>query len=257
MKKLLTFALLAAGCGSSYSPPPPTQVTPNASITGQYNLVLTSTNGRGTTNIYTNFTQNGTALTGEATTLVCPANDLSTCQGDNPPLVSISPAGTVHGANVSIVISFPASAGPDTITLVGTAKGPDLSGTYTDNLGDTGIWTASAALLFNGTYSGTYNSTSNPLPITPSISISLLKAANLNLTGTATITSSPCISSLTFTGRAVGGAFTLTDAANKASFIALPSGNDYKFNYTFDPTAAHCAGDSGRGVVTNASPWDY
>jgi hypothetical protein len=258
MKKLLLFSLIAAGCGGSYAPPPPpTHVTPDALVAGQYNLVLTSTNGRGTTNIYTNFTQNGTAFMGGADTLVCPSNDLSKCEGDNPPLVSITPTGTVSGSNISIVISFPSSAGTDTITMVGTATGTNLAGTYTDNLGDAGAWSASAGVLLSGNYTGTFNSTSNPLPITPSILISLSKDSNLNLTGMATITSSPCISSLTFSGRAIGSAFTLTDAANKASIIALPTQSDYKFSYSFDPTAAHCAGDSGRGVVTNQSPWDY
>jgi hypothetical protein len=58
VKKTLLFALLATGCGSgSYAPVPKTPVTPDASVTGQYNLVLTSNNGRGTTNICTDFTR--------------------------------------------------------------------------------------------------------------------------------------------------------------------------------------------------------
>jgi hypothetical protein len=260
LKIVASISLLLAlvGCGGEYAPqPPPTQPTPSAAVTGQYDLVLTSSNGRGTTNIYTNFTQSEATFTGAASTLVCPSNDLSQCEGDAATGASIIPSGTLKGANVTIVISFPSTAGADTVTMVGTATISNLAGTYTDNLGDAGVWTASTGVPLSGTYTGTFNSTLNPLPITPTILISLSQDSNLNLTGMATITSSPCISSLTFAGRAIGNAFTLTDAASKASIIALPTGNNYKFSYIFDPTATHCAGDSGRGMVTNQSPWDY
>jgi hypothetical protein len=76
-KRILLFASLAAGCGGGYlkTSTPMTPATQNASVTGQYNLVLTSTNGHGTTNIYTVFTQTGTTITGAASTLVCPSNE--------------------------------------------------------------------------------------------------------------------------------------------------------------------------------------
>ena len=260
MKKLLLFALFAAGCGSgSYTPAPTTPVTPKASVTGQYNLVLTSTNGRGTTNIYTNFTQTGKTFAGTANTLVCPANDLSQCQGDGAAAISITPSGTVSGANVTMTISFPNTAGADTVTMVGTATGTNLAGTYTDSLGDTGTWTASAAGSLSGNYSGTFNSTSNPLSIPPTILMTLAQDASLNLSGEATIMSSPCISSLTLSGQAIGGAFSLTDAASKAHIIAVPgaNGNSFTFSYNFESTAPQCAGDFGRGLVTNQDPWGY
>jgi hypothetical protein len=51
---------------------------------------------------------------------------------------------------------------------------------------------------------------------------------------------------------------------SKASIIALPTvptlptGNSFNFSYKFEPTAASCAGDFGRGVLTiNRQPWDY
>jgi len=240
------------------------------SVTGQHNLVLTSTNGRGTTNIYTDFTQTGTTFTGAANTLVCPSNDLSQCEGDDAPVISITPSGTVSGANVTIVISFPGTAGADTVTMVGSATGTSLVGTYTDSLGDSGTWTASAAIHPFGPppgvydYSGTFNSTANPLLIAPTISIELGQDPSSNLTGKATIMNSPCISSLILSGQAIGDAFSLTDAASKASILALPTlptGNSVTFSYKFEPTAANCAGDFGHGVVTivtsPTSPWDY
>src|SRR6202521_5556984 len=125
MQKIWLFALLASGCGGGYTPTltPTTPAAQNAVVSGQFNLLLTSTNGHGTTNIYTDITQTGTTFTGAANTLVCPSNDLSQCQGDDAPGISITPSGTVSGANVTIVISFPIMAGADTVTMVGSPTG--------------------------------------------------------------------------------------------------------------------------------------
>jgi hypothetical protein len=270
---IVNIAAAFAGCGAGSQAPltaPAAPTTPgaqNVSITGQYDLVLTSTNGRGTTNIYTDFTQTGTTFTGAANTLVCPSNDLSLCIGDNAPISSITPSGTVTGTNVKIAISFPSTAGADTVTMVGSATGTSIAGTYTDSLGDSGTWTASAATHPFGPppgvydYSGTFNSTSNPLLIAPTISMELGQDASSNLAGGATIMHSPCISSLTLSGQAIGDALSLTDAASKVNILALPTlptGNSFTFSYKFDPTAPSCAGDFGRGVVTiNPQPWGY
>ena len=255
-KTILLFASLAAGCGGGYlkTSTPMNPATQNASVTGQYNLVLTSTNGRGTTNVYTDFTQNGTTIMGAASTLVCPSNDLSQCKGND---ASITPSGTVSGANVTMMISFPRTAGADTVTIVGSATGPNLAGTYTDSLGDAGTWTAFAPSPFSGTFSGTFNSTSKPLSIAPTILFTLSQDANFNLTGSATIMNSPCISSLTLSGQAIGGAFSLADSGNEIVIIALPDVNSLNFGYTIKPNAANCAGDVGRGTVTNTGSFDY
>jgi hypothetical protein len=68
---------------------------------------------------------------------------------------------------------------------------------------------------------------------------------SFNLTGTAMITTSPCISSLTFSGQAIGEAFSLTDTANKAHVSAVPLGGNFAFIDNFDLSAASCAGDFG------------
>jgi hypothetical protein len=254
---LMSLVVAFAGCGAGSGAAPTTPVAQNASVTGQYNLVLTSTNGHRATNIYTNFAQDGTTFTGAANTLVCPSNDLSQCEGGDAQVISIIPTGTVRGKNVTMMISFPSTAGADTLAMVGTATGTNLAGTYTDSLGDAGTWTASTASSLSGSYSGTFNSTSNPLPITPTILITLAQDANFNLSGTATIMHSPCISSLTLSGQAIGEAFSLTDATSEVVLMALPTGNNFTFSYSFKSTAANCAGDFGRGVVTNRGPFDY
>jgi hypothetical protein len=273
MRGIFLLAVLAAGCGTMQTSTltPTNPAAQDAKVTGQYNLVLTSTNGLGTTDIYANFTQTGKTFVGAANALVCPSNDLSQCQGQDASGVSITPSGMVSGANVTIVISVPTTAMADTVTMTGTATGTNLAGTYTDSLGDAGTWTASTAIHPFGPppsvydYSGTFNSTSNPLLIAPTITIELGQDASShvssNLAGGATIMHSLCISSLTLSGQAIGDAFSLTDAANKVSIIALPtlpSGNSFTFSYKFEPTAASCAGDFGRGVMTiNSSPFDY
>src|ERR1700730_18285957 len=268
---LMSVAIAFAGCGAGSQAPPTTPVAQSVSITGQYDMVLTSVNGQGTTNIYTDFTQAGTTFTGAANTLVCPSNDLSQCKADDTPVISIVPSGTVSGTNVTIVISFPTTTVTDTVTMIASATGTSLAGTYPDTLGDSGTWTASTAIHPFGPppsvydYSGTFNSTSHPLLITSTIFIELGQDASSptssNLTGGATIMNSPCISSLNLSGHAIGDAFSLTDAASKASIIALPTlpiGNSFTFSYKFEPTAPSCAGDFGRGVVTiNSFPFDY
>lgn len=262
----MSLASAFAGCGGGSQAAPATAAPQNATLTGQYNLAWTSANGQATTNIYTDFAQTGTTLTGAAGTLICLSNDVSQCIR-----VSIAPTGTLSGANVTIAISFASLVGANTLTLVGSATGTSLTGTYTDSLGDSGTWTASPAIHPFGPppsvydYSGTFNSTSNPLPIIPSIFLELAQdpssPASSKLTGRATIMNSPCASFLTLSGQAIGDAFSLTDAASKVNIIALPTlptGNGFTLSYKFEPTAASCAGDFGRGVlIINSSPWDY
>ncbi|MGB2662832.1 MAG: hypothetical protein WAK48_02435 [Candidatus Acidiferrum sp.] len=261
---MLTFALLLAGCGAANTPTPapaPAPSVPDATITGQYNLVLTSTNGHGTINFYTNFTQTEKTFTGSATTLVCSSDDVSKCKGNDPPAASITPGGTVSGANVTITAAISTPAGADTFSLVGSAAATSLAGTYTDTQGDGGTWTGSTGSPLTGSYGGTFNSTANPLPIAPTILISLTQDGNFNLTGKGMITSWPCIGSLTFSGQAIGGAFSLTDTTNKVHITAVPSlpaGSNFAFSYNIDPTAPSCAGDFGLGqLTTSQSPWDY
>lgn len=194
---------------------------------------------------------------GGTNALVCPSNDLSQCEGNDAAVISITPTGAVKGSDVTLMIRFPSAAGTDTVTMVGTATGTNLAGTYTDSLGDAGTWTASVAASLSGTYSGTFNSTSNPLPIAPTMMLTLAQDASFQLTGTASITSFPCLNSLTLSGQAVGGAFTLSDASSGAVITAIPTANSFIFSYKFAPTAARCAGDTGRGELTNPSPWGY
>ena len=82
-------------------------------------------------------------------------------------------------------------------------------------------------------------------------------SATVNLTGTGMIANSPCFGSLTFSGQAIGGAFSLTDTTNMVHLTVVPTGSNFSFSYTSDSRGPSCAGDSGLGQLTNQSPWDY
>jgi hypothetical protein len=256
------------GCGGGYIKTSPPSATPSPTpqsgfLTGRYDIFLTSTSGTDPRSIFTNFTLTGTTFTGAANSIVCP-KDLSRCVGDDSPVVSIVPSGSVSGEDVTITITYPAVAGIDTVTMAGAEKGPglDISGTYTDNLGDAGTFKAFPAGVFfggSGTHNGTFNSTPNPLSIAPTIlmTVTELNDAGFHLTGTATIMNSPCVSSLTFTGEEVGDAIKLTDEVAKAHVLILPGSTNFIFSYNFDSNAPHCAGDFGLGTTTDPDPWGY
>jgi hypothetical protein len=264
----------AGGCGGSGYVPSPnapvaTAAVSDAQVTGQYNIVLTS-QSQATTTIYTRFSGSGKALTG-ATTLVCPSNELAQCKDGDPAHVSVTARGTVSGANVALTISFLSSTGGHAVTMHGTAttaSPPVLIGTYNDSLGDSGSWMASPANFAIGPasgqslYSGTLNSTANPLTITPRIFMTLRGDVSSKLTGTATLTNFPCGTALTLSGDAVGDAFVVSDALTKVRLLVLPSGTTaaeavYALAYQFDASAPSCGGDVGRGSISLQNIWNY
>lgn len=266
---LMSSAAGLPGCGehgqSSVNSPAPQKVI----LSGQYNLVLNSATGQGVATVYATLTQTGTTFAGTADTVVCRSNDASQCRGgDTSPIVL---SGTVRNTDIEIAISFTSATGPDRITMIGSSAAAGLGGTYTDTLGDTGKWSASIAVhRFSPApavydYSGNFNSTANPLLIAPTISMELGLDTSSRLIGKAAITNSSCIHSLSFSGRVVGDALILTDAAAKAGLVVLPTqptppgGTSFSLSYRFESDAPACAGDVGRGTLTmqNASPWDY
>ena len=96
-----------------------------------------------------------------------------------------------------------------------------------------------------------------PSPSPPSITVVLAQDSTYHLTATASILSSPCVSSLTLTGQASGQAFILSDAAKEATIIAVPSSGDYNFRYNFTSASPACPGDTGLGHFSNPDPWGY
>ena len=225
----------------------------NATVSGAYTVVATSTKNNTVTNVYVNAAmQSGTSLAGTSNTLVCPGNVVTNCIGNDPPASAATFVGTVSGNSVQINLSYPNTQGTDTITLTGTVSGTSISGTYTDSQGDAGTWTATQSSSPAGTLSGTINSTLTPLTIPPTITVVTAEGQNSALTGTATLQNWTCFTSLNFsTGLAIGGAFTLSDTTNDVVFVAVPSGaTTFNVGYQIGSSAAVCAGDHGTGTLT-------
>jgi hypothetical protein len=267
MKRICLLALLISGCGGGYTSPPAPDTgqssgptTQSGRVTGRYDVVLTSSSGHGTTSIHTNFLQSDTSLTGGAN-VICQDGDPSKCVEDDLPGVSITTSGTWKPPDISLTVSFPSLSGADTISVAGSLTGPgqNLTGTYTDTLGDSGTFTAFPSGVSAGpSLSGHFNSMAHPLSIAPMIQMSLVQShdSGFHLTGSATITSFPCISSLTFTGQQVGDAVELNDSTAKVHFLMLPGPTNFIFSYEFDQSAPSCAGDFGQGSI-DGSYWDY
>ena len=225
----------------------------NATVSGPYTVVATSTRNNSTSSIYVNIAMpSGTSLAGTPSTLVCQGNIVANCVGNDPPVSTDTFIGTVSGNNVQINISYVNTQGTDTITLTGTVSGTSISGTYTDSQGDAGTWTATQSGSLAGTLSGTINSTSHPLTIPPTMTAVITEGQNFTLTGTATISNWSCFTSLDFSaGLAIGGAFTLTDSTNSVVIIGVPSGaKTLSIGYQVGSSGPACAGDQGTGTLT-------
>jgi len=252
----LVFVLFLTGCnnldkalgigGSGGTPK-------NATVSGAYTVVATSTKSNAVTNVYVNVAmQSGTSLAGTSNTLVCLGNVVTNCIGNDPPASVVTFVGTVSGNSIQINLSYPDTQGTDTITLTGAVSGTSISGTYTDSQGDAGTWTATQSSALAGTLSGTINSTLSPLTIPPTITVVIVKGQNSALTGTATLQNWTCFTSLNLsTGLAIGGAFILSDTTNDVAIVAVPSGaTTFKVAYQVGSSASVCAGDHGAGTLT-------
>ena len=224
----------------------------NATVSGAYTVVATSTKSNGVANVYVNVAmQSGTSLAGTANTLVCLGNVVTNCIGNDPPASAVTFVGTVSGNSVQINLSYPDTQGTDTLTLTGTVSGTSMSGTYTDSQGDAGTWTATQSRAPAGTLSGTINSTLNPLTISPTLTVVTMEGQNSALTGTATVQNWTCFTSLNFsTGLTIGVAFTLSDTTNDVVLVAVPSGaTTFNIAYQVGSSASVCAGDRGTGTL--------
>jgi len=224
----------------------------NATVSGAYTVVATSTKSNAVTNVYVNVAmQSGTSLAGTSNTLVCLGNVVTNCIGNDPPASVVTFVGTVSGNGVQINLSYPDTQGTDTITLTGAVSGTSISGTYTDSQGDAGTWTATQSSALAGTLSGTINSTLNPLTISPTLTVVTVEGQNSALTGTATVQNWTCFTSLNFsTGLTIGGAFTLSDTTNDVVLVAVPSGaTTFNIAYQVGSSASVCAGDRGTGTL--------
>jgi hypothetical protein len=255
---MLVLALMLTGCSglkntSSGGSGGTGGTVQNATVSGPYSAVATSTKNNGTTSVYANLvTQSSTSFSATQNTLVCPGNAPLNCTGDDPPTLAYTLTGTVSGNNVQITLQFDNANGADTATLAGTVNGTNMSGTYTDTQGDAGTWTATQNNSLSGSFSGSVNSTPNPLQIAPTITALITEGQNYALTGSATVSNSPCFVTLDFSGgTAIGGAFTLNDTTKNVFILGVPTGTKtYSVYYQVGSPAPACAGDYGTGTFT-------
>ena len=169
--------------------------------------------------------------------------------------------GTVTSNRLTITLT---GEGGYSAMLTGTvsADGNSMSGTYTDSstgsAGATGpgTWTAQKKTPVPGTYSGSFNSTLNPSPISFTVTGSITQAADLSVTGSATISNSACFTTLNFGqgSRAIGGAFSLVDSTNGVTIEVYPNENgtlnSTSLYSSYAITSGPCSGDHGTGTVT-------
>lgn len=250
MKKILLLcAFLLAGCSGAKNTGGTGGNVQNAVVSGPYSAVATSSKGNGTVNVYANLSMQGSGSFSASTEpMVCPTNNPANCAQ----VTAVTLTGTVSGNNVQITLQFTNQSGTDTVTLMGTISGTTLSGTYSDSQGDAGTWTATQSGSLTGTYSGSVNSTPNPLQTAPTITAQITEGQNSTLTGSATVSNSPCYVTLDFSqGLAIGGAFTVTDTTKSVTILALPAGsNAFSVYYQVGSSAIACAGDFGAGTFT-------
>ena len=129
-----------------------------------------------------------------------------------------------------------------------------MAATYT-GCQDAGTMAAATNPSVTGTYKGQLISTANPSLLPFGITASITEASDHTLSGAASITSSPCFTSLTFgpPSIAVGGTVYLVDVAHDVTVLSAvgSAANFSTINvaYIVSPSL-FCTADSGTGTLT-------
>ena len=277
--KRYAFAILAAafclaGCGAST----PSNSTPApAGITGNWQLALTSTTGGSATGgsatygIY--LTQTGSTVSGiigmqQAYPLCVPPS--------GPPCafpfgeIALDLVGTADSSGNIVLNSVPDSGGPAAFSITAsTTEDTRLSGTYTITLVNTspaGTWVDQGTIsgntidALNGTYSGTLKSlvTGNTIGITTTLSqtSSPDSGGNLEVSGSANFTGSPCFTSATVPnpGPLLGNQlvidFVPTSSPTTTIVLSGTLSQDAKTIAATYEINGGCGSDTGSGTLT-------
>lgn len=251
----VVLALSNSGCGGASSSPPPSppSVAP-ADITGQWSIIATDT-ANNTTAVFANISSQGGGdffATGE-NTATCDLNTVQ-CQVTNTPNVTIQISQSNRvSASVSNVIDVSTGA-TETISADGTvdSTGTQMSGSWISTSKKAGTWQGRKDTFpGGGLYTGSMNSTASPAPIPVGVSLSFAQDASYNLTASATFTNSPCFTSLSFSGRTVGGAFYMTDSTS--SIVLYGIGKSWELTVGarigYKVLSGCNSGDQGQGTI--------
>jgi hypothetical protein len=250
----LVVAVSNSGCGgASSSPPPPVAPT---DITGAWSIIVTDT-ANNTTAVFANISSQGGGnffATG-ANTMTC---DLTTvqCQITDTPNLTIQISQSNHVSLTMSNLIDENTGTTDTISASGTvdSSGTQMSGSWISQGGvEHGTWQATR----NNTrfpvpdvpYVGSINSTISPssIPVGLSLGFGFMSGGSGNLTASATFSNSPCFTSLSFSGHAVGGAFYMTDSTSSVVVYGIIQGTGFQLGYKI---LTGCdSGDQGQGSL--------
>ena len=256
--------LLIASCGSGSNSdgtqPPPAS---SHALEAKWTITTTSHSSTGDVGLFLinlSYQGNGDYFAPAEQTVACYGSggiSNSECYGKSIEKFMMGRNATTVQAHLNSdnTVTITATTDPDGIAtcpvvfqLSGSLTGSSMSGTYTnDCFPDTGSWTAVKSASATGNFSGTLSSEFYMVNLT--FSASLQESSTHALTGTATITNSPCVSNLTFgpPSFAIGGVVYLEDPANNAYVFATPDLTGTNLLYVLDQTS--CT-DLGMGTFT-------
>jgi hypothetical protein len=227
-----------------------------ASIAGKWTINSTSTEGHLNSLLEADLVDQGNGSFNASQVVLCYSDPTFTCYGSYFGNGSIAIQGTVTGqGTVSMMVtSSPQGATGCSTTYTGALVGNSMTATYT-GCQDAGTMAATTNPSVTGTYKGQLTSTSNPGLLPVGISASITEASDHSLSGAASVTSSPCFTSLTFgpPSIAVGGTVYLEDVTH-AVIVLSAVGSAANFStinvaYIVSPSL-FCTADSGTGTMT-------
>jgi hypothetical protein len=250
--------LLLTSCGSSGGGASTGSVggSPLPVIAGKWTISSTSTQGHLNSTLFVDLTDQGNGSFNASQVVLCYHNPNLICYGGFAGNGSIAIQGTVaeQGNFTMVVTSSPQGATGCSATYTGTVASSSMSANYT-GCQDGGTMTAITNPTLTGTYTGQLTSGANPGLFPFGISASITEASDHSLTGTASITSSPCFTALTFEppSMAVGGSVYLKDQTHGIT-VVTPLESPYNPQaisvvYSVLPTQ-FCTGDYGTGTLT-------
>jgi hypothetical protein len=246
------------GCGGSSTTSGGGNVVGNPlpTIAGKWTINSTSTEGHLNSILLADLADQGNGSFNASQVVLCYYNPGLTCYGGFAGNGSIAIQGTVtaQGILTMVVTSSPQGATGRSATYTGALSGSSMAATYT-GCQDAGTMAATISPSVTGGYAGKFTSGANPGLLPFGISASITEASDHSITGTASITSSPCFTSLTFgpPSVAVGDSIYLQDVVHGVTVIT-PLGTPTNLSaifvdYTVSPTQ-FCSGDYGTGTLT-------
>jgi len=245
----LVAVLFLAGCGSAGSSGGSNPAPTFPEIQGKWTVHASSTQGLGNSIVLADFMNQGGGSFSASQAIFCEFQPTFTCAGnliENGTSISVQGTVTTSGAlSIAFALTGQTSC---TLTITGQLSGNSMSGQYT-GCNDAGTWTGTTNPSSTGGYTGQLTSSVNGM--TFGLSASITEGSNFLVTGSASLTGSPCFTSLTFgtPSQAVGEGILLVDPQHGVLAIAVPSEPGTNVAYVVTPTQ-FCGADEGTGTLS-------